>query len=198
MNITAIILAAGASRRMGTQKLLLPFAGKTVIEHVIDQVNAAGITDVVVVVGADQSVGDVVKHSDVRVIVNASPDDGMLSSIRCGLRAIPDTADAVMVVLGDQPSISAGLLHAMLAAWEVSPRRMLVPTFQGKRGHPLMFSLDYRAEVLARYDEGGLRGLLRHHEGDVLDMPADASVLADMDDLVDYRRELKRHADGGL
>jgi molybdenum cofactor cytidylyltransferase len=198
VKVSAIIVAAGASRRMGTQKLLLPFGGKTVIEHVIDRVKAAGIADVVAVVGVDQAVVGVARRCDVRVVVNATPDDGMLSSVRSGLRAVPDSADAVMVILGDQPSISSALLRAMLAAWEVSPGRILVPTFEGRRGHPLMFSLDYREEVLTRYDEEGLRGLLRTHERDISGLPAEASVLADMDDLEDYWRELKRHADGGL
>jgi molybdenum cofactor cytidylyltransferase len=199
VSVSAIILAAGASRRMGTQKLLLPFAGKTVIEHVVDQVKGAGVADVVAVAGADRAVADVVRGRNVRVVVNGNPDEGMLGSVRCGVRSVSERTEAVLVVLGDQPSISAMLLRAMMAAWEASPRRILVPTFEGRRGHPLMFSLAYRDEVLTRYDEGGLRGLLRTHAGDVLEVPADdPSVLADMDDLEDYRRELKRHAEGGL
>lgn len=198
MNVTAIILAAGASRRMGTQKLLLPFAGTTVIEHVIDQVIAAGVTDIVAVVGADPSVAEAAGRRSVRIARNAEPERGMLSSVRCGLRAVPQTSQAVLVVLGDQPSLGPSLLRAMLEASRTSPGKILVPTYDGARGHPLMFPLRYREEVLTRYDEEGLRGLLRAHAGDVLELPSDPSVLADMDELADYRREVKRHADGRL
>jgi molybdenum cofactor cytidylyltransferase len=198
VNVTAIILAAGASRRMSTQKLLLPFAGKTVIEHVIDQVIAGGLTDIFVVVGADPAVAEVARRRNMRIARNADPDRGMLSSVRCGLRAVPDPSHAVLVVLGDQPSISPSLLRAMVRAAETYPGKILVPTSEGKRGHPLLFPATYRNEVLTKYDDDGLRGLLRTHAGDILELPADASVLADMDDLADYRRELKRHSDGPL
>lgn len=198
MNVTAIILAAGASRRMGTQKLLLPFAGKTVIEHVIDRVVAGGVADIVVVVGADARVAEAASQRNVRLVHNPDPDRGMLSSVRCGLRALPGTCDAVLVVLGDQPSLSAGLVARVLEVSRTSPGKILVPSFEGRRGHPLLLPIGYREEVLTRYDEEGLRGLLRTHAGDVLELPSDASALADMDDLADYRRELKRHADGGL
>ena len=198
MNVTAIILAAGASRRMGTQKLLLPFAGKTVIEHVIDQVITGGLTDTIAVVGVDPAVAEAAGRRSVRIIRNDQPDQGMLSSVRCGFRSVSDTCDAALVVLGDQPSICGALVIRILEASRTSPGKILAPSFDGARGHPLLVPMRYRDEVLTRYDDEGLRGLLRTHAGDVLELPADPSVLADMDDLADYRRELKRHADGLL
>ena len=198
MNVTAIILAAGASRRMGTQKLLLPFAGKTVIQHVIDRVIEGGVTDVVAVVGSDRAVAEAASRRNVRVAQNPDPDCGMLSSVRCGLLTVPDSCDAALVVLGDQPSISQALIARILEASRTSPGKILVPSFDGRRGHPLLVPIGYREEVFTRYDGEGLRGLLRTHAGDVLELRADASALSDMDDLADYRRELKRHADGGL
>ena len=198
MNVTAIILAAGASRRMRTQKLLLPFAGKTVIEHVIDQVIAGGLADVLIVVGADPAVAEAAGRRSVRIIRNDHPDQGMLRSVRCGLRAVPDTCDAALIVLGDQPSISGGLVTRILEASRTFPGKILVPSFDGARGHPLLVPMGYREELLTRYDHEGLRGLLRTHAGDIRELPGDPSVLADMDDLADYRRELKRHADGLL
>jgi molybdenum cofactor cytidylyltransferase len=117
----------------------------------------------------------------------------MLSSVRCGLRALPPDCEAVLIALGDQPSITADLVARIVHAFYASGRGIIVPVHGGKRGHPLLFSARYSQEVLTRYDDLGLRGLLRAHPEDVFELPADsASVLSDMDYPEDYQREQDR------
>ncbi|GMV98055.1 MAG: 4-diphosphocytidyl-2C-methyl-D-erythritol synthase [Phycisphaerae bacterium] len=192
--IRAVVLAAGQSRRMGTQKLLLPFAGQTVIAHVVDQVVAAGVSDVCVVVGPDHAaIAAALADRPARLVVNPDPQGDMLSSVRAGLMAPPAGYQAAMVVLGDQPSVTADLIAGMLRAFPTCGRGIVVPACAGRRGHPLLFAARFIEEVLTRFDQVGLRGLLAAHPGDVFELPvADAGVLADMDTPADYVRELGR------
>src|SRR4029453_13829990 len=99
MKTCAIILAAGRSRRMGTQKLLLPFAGKTLISHVVAQVAGAGISHIIVVVGLEGGGAAALADQPVTLAANPDADGDMLSSVRIGLRALPAECDAVLVVL---------------------------------------------------------------------------------------------------
>ena len=125
------------------------------------------------------------------VVINPEPAGDMLSSVRCGLRSLPRECDAALVALGDQPSITRALVSQMLNAFRAAGRGIVVPLYAGKRGHPIVFSLRYRDEVLTRYDDVGLRGLLAAHPQDVFELDvADSWVLSDMDYPEDYSREL--------
>jgi molybdenum cofactor cytidylyltransferase len=192
--ICAIVLAAGRSRRMGTQKLLLPLAGTTVIGHVVDQLLASVLDDIYVVTGhqADR-VGAELAGRRVHVVVNADYEAGMLSSVRCGLRALPRACEGVLVALGDQPSITSALVNEMVRAFAAGESGIVVPVHEGRRGHPLLFSVRFADEVLTRHGDVGLRGLLRAHPDDVLELPGGSeAVLSDMDYPDDYRREADR------
>lgn len=196
--ICAILLAAGRSERMGTQKLLLPFGPQqTVIGHVADQLLASPIDRVFAVVGPadaaniERALGDPVPDDRLTVVTNPDPANDMLSSVRFGLRSLPQECDAALVALGDQPSITSALVRQMLDAFRQAGRGIVVPLYAGKRGHPIVFSTCYRDEVLASYDDVGLRGLLAAHPQDVFELNvASSSVLSDMDYPEDYRREL--------
>ena len=188
--ISAIILAAGRSRRMGTQKLLLPFGGRTVIGHIIGEVLRSPIDEVVVVVGPDSAaVADALAGMRVKIVANPDAGGEMLLSVRCGLRTLTPDCEAVLVALGDQPTITARLIGRMIEAYRAAGRGILVPVHGGRPGHPMLFSTRYREEILMCYDDVGLCGLRRAHAGDVLELPvADSSVLSDMDCPEDYRR----------
>jgi molybdenum cofactor cytidylyltransferase len=122
----------------------------------------------------------------------------MLSSVRCGLRALPSGCTAVLAVLGDQPALTSALIGKMTRALATCGRGIVVPVHAGRRGHPLLFSSRYCEEILTSYEQVGLRGLLETHPDEVFEMEvATASVLADMDEPGDYLRELKRLQDGG-
>ena len=195
--IRALVLAGGLSRRMGTQKLLLPFAGSTVIEHIVDQLLGSALGDVHVVAGRDRDrIAERLAGRAVAIVHNPDHDADMLSSVRCGLRALP-ACEAVLVALGDQPAVTTELVDGLVGAFRESDKGIAVPLYEGKRGHPIMFSSRYRGEVLTRHDGVGLRGLLRAHPDYVLEFPVSTpAVLSDMDCPEDYRRELARLREG--
>jgi len=190
--ICAIVLAAGRSSRMGLQKLLLPFGGKTVISHIVDQLLASDVDKVLVVTGHEpQRISGELSGRRVSIVNNTDYDSGMLSSVRCGLRALPKRCKAVLVAIGDQPSISTELVNLMIRSFVASKKKIFVPCYEGQRGHPILFSSVYREEILTHYDEIGLRGLLHAHPDEVFELPVSTScVLCDMDYPDDYRREL--------
>jgi molybdenum cofactor cytidylyltransferase len=187
-NIHAIIPAAGRSRRMGTQKLLLPFAGTTVIEHVVHGVRAAPVRGVIVVV-SDEA-GDVAaaaRRAGAEIVVNPEADSEMLDSVRWGLRALPADCDAALVALGDQPTVRPEMIREMI----VGGGEIVVPVRGERRGHPILFTGRFFGDVLKHYDGVGLKGLLAEHPGHVRQIAVnDDAVLEDMDDPEAYRRAL--------
>ena len=188
----AIVLAAGESRRMGSQKMLLPYGSTTVIAHIADQLLESAVHEIIVIVGHEgDRVAAELSGRAVSVVSNPDYTTGMLSSVRCGLRALPAACRTVLVALGDQPGITSALVNALVSAYEKSEKAILVPLYQGRRGHPLLFAKSYRDEIQTHYDDVGLRGLLRAYPDEVLEEKVDtAAVLSDMDYPEDYRREL--------
>jgi len=179
---------------MGTQKVLLPFAGKTIIEHIVDQLLAADLERVLVVVGyqAERVIGQLAQR-DVSVVANPDYQVGMLSSIRCGFAALPEHCKAALVALGDQPTIEANLVNRMLGAFAETGKGLVVPVYRGKRGHPTLVSTSYRDEIMTGYDKVGLRGLLHAHPDDVFELAVTTpAILCDMDDPQDYQQGLTR------
>jgi len=192
--ISAIVLAAGKSRRMGVEKLLLPLEGKPLVAHIVDEVLESPVDEVLVVVGSNQAqIEQALSGRRARLIVSPDARGEMLSSVRCGVAAASEECQAALVVLGDQPGISAGLIADLVRAFRSGGKGIVAPAYGGKRGHPILFSMKYRDEVLSSYDDVGLRGLSRAHPGDVLEIPAStADVLEDIDVPEDYRRLLRR------
>ena len=190
--ICAIVLAAGESRRMGSQKLLLPFGKTTVIGHVVDRLLRSELDGVYVVVGHEGNrISEELSGRSGTIVTNPDYKLGMLSSVRRGLRALPQQCDKVFVVLGDQPAITAELVNRMVQSSSTTDKRILVPLYRGKRGHPILFSTRYRDEIMTSFDNAGLRGLLQSHPDDILELNVSTpAVLSDIDSPDDYRRAL--------
>jgi molybdenum cofactor cytidylyltransferase len=177
---------------MGRQKLLLPFVGKTVIAHIVDQLLASAIDKIYVVVGheADRVTEQICDRS-VSIVTNPNYELGMLSSVRCGLRTLSPDCEAALVALGDQPAITSQLVDKMIHSFTQTDKSILVPLYRGKRGHPVLVSTHYREEIITHYDDIGLRGLLHAHPDDIFELIVQtSSVLQDMDYPEDYLREL--------
>ena len=191
--IWAIILAAGESRRMGKPKMLLPFRGKTIIETVIDCALHAKVDGIVVVLGAFKSkVEGIIKPLPVNGVYNPLYKKGMLSSVQAGFKALPEKAEAALILLGDQPSIPSAVIDAVVGEYKKSRKPLVVPVHDKLRGHPLLIDMRYRKEVRYLDPEVGLRELLHKHHQDVQELNIeDASILRDLDDMEDYQRELK-------
>lgn len=196
--IAALILAAGRSRRMGVQKLLLPLGGRPIIARTVDELLRSPVDPVFVVVGRDGTrIAEALAGRRVRFVTNPCAEGEMLSSVRCGLAAIPKACSAVLVALGDQPGVTADVIALLVEAFRTSDRGIVVPTSGGRRGHPLLFALDYRDEILDRYENVGLRGLIEAHPEAVLEVEvATPAVLEDINVPEDYRRTVARFSDG--
>jgi len=193
---SAIVLAAGRSQRMGTPKLLLPFAGSTVIARVVDAYLRTPVDQILVVVRPlDQAIRNALSNRQVLFVENPDAAGDMLSSLRCGLRALPVKTETILVSPADQPSLEADLICRMLTAFRDRRAHLLVPVHKGHRGHPLVVAARYRDELLTSYAGIGLRGLLETHSDELIEWPAaDASALEDLDTPSDYRQSLRRAA----
>jgi molybdenum cofactor cytidylyltransferase len=113
--------------------------------------------------------------------------------VRWGLRALPETCAAILVVLGDQPDLTAELIARLIQAYCAARPGIVVPTYRGQRGHPLLFDSRYREEILTGYDHVGLRGLLLAHPEAVVELAVESpGILEDVDVPEDYRRIIGR------
>jgi molybdenum cofactor cytidylyltransferase len=192
--ISAVVLAAGQSRRMGTQKLLLPFQGQPLIARVVDELQRSPVDQVFVVVGeAGKPIRDALAGRRVRFVTTTCAEDEMLNSVRSGLIAMPEKTVGAMVALGDQPGIASDVVTALVRSFHSTSHGIVVPTYRGNRGHPLLFAMHYRDEILTRYDGHGLRGLLEAHPQDIFELEvAAADILEDIDLPEDYQRAIAR------
>ncbi len=188
--IVALVLAAGESRRMGQPKLLLPVGTSSVIERVVDACLGSAADRVVVVLGASaDQVQARIGPRPVAFALNPEYREGLGASIRHGLGAAGSDAEAVLVVLGDQPLISAGLIDRVIAAYRDSGRGIVYPTVRGRRGHPVLLDARYRTAMLALRGDAGCRAIVEAHAEDACPVPVDDEApLADVDTRADYER----------
>ena len=192
--IWAMVLAAGESRRMGKPKLLLPFKGKTIIEAVVESAIRSEVDKVLVVVGSErEKVEAKIKNFPVEIAYNRDFRSGMLSSIQCGFKALPENAQAVLVILGDQPSISSEVINKIIAAYKKTGRGIVLPVYKKDRGHPVLIDTKYRQEIERLNPNLGLRELVYNRPEDILEVKVRTSgVLRDIDTADDYRNELEK------
>jgi molybdenum cofactor cytidylyltransferase len=189
--ISAIILAAGQSKRMGQPKMLLPWGKLTVIEHVITTFLNAGIEDIVIVTGgARERVEKATAPYPVRRIHNNDYANGeMLSSLQHGLNAMPPQAQATLVGLGDQPQVQERSVRSVHEAFWGNESRLVVPSFQMRRGHPWLVARPLWEELLQMKPPESPRDFLNRHAGEIHYVEVDTpSVLADLDTPDDYQK----------
>jgi len=188
-SVTAILLAAGQSRRMGAFKPLLPFGRSTVIESCLNYLTEGGVGSIVVVVG--HRANDIRKQLSgysVTFAVNPDPASEMATSISVGISETPDTAGAVVIAPADYPAVPPGVVTSLLHEWS-NGHRLVKPTFQGHGGHPVLVDLNLRAELLALESTAGLKGLFELHKDDVRRREVDSPYVArDIDTWDDYQR----------
>jgi len=186
----AIILAAGESRRMGRPKALLPFRGGTFLSALAETLGAH-CSPVVAVFGFD---GENVKRAapdTVVTLVNPDYRLGMLTSLQAGLRACPDTADAVLFTLVDHPAVMPGTVAALLEAGS----DIAIPRYRGKRGHPVLVRRAIALEYLAEPVTSKVRDVIDRHTDAIryIDVE-DAGICDDVDDPALYEALLAREA----
>ena len=192
MVISAILLAAGESKRMGKPKQLMPWHQGTILERAIDNLLESAVNEVVVVVGYQaEEVVKVIATRPVAVAVNPDYEQGMSTSIAAGLRLIDNSAGAVMLALGDQPLIDSRTINRLLDEFHNHDKGIALPAYQGRRGHPVIFAIKYKAELLKLTGDAGGRQIIKDHPDDILEMAVDsAGVITDIDTGDDYRSHL--------
>jgi molybdenum cofactor cytidylyltransferase len=182
--IAALVLAAGQSRRMGRNKLLLPIDGTPMVARTVDALIASAATDIVVVTGHQQDdLRRVLAGRAAAFVHNPDFASGLASSVKTGIAAVPEDADGVLVCLGDMPLVGPTHLDRLIAAFNpVEGRLICVPTYDGKRGNPVLWARRYFAEMAGLSGDVGARGLLERHADAVCEVAmTDAGVLLDVD-----------------
>jgi molybdenum cofactor cytidylyltransferase len=189
--ITAIILAAGQSKRMGQPKMLLPWGNETVLTHVISTFREAGLADIIVVTGGTRErVEDAISALKINTVFNPEFAKGeMLSSIQCGIRATTDKSQAVLIGLGDQPQVQAGSVRMVCDAYHASKSDIIVPSFNRRRGHPWLVARSLWDELLMMESPLSPRHFLDTYREKIQYVNIDDSgVLLDLDTPEDYQK----------
>lgn len=194
--IAAVVLAAGLSSRMGATKALLPWKQhRTVLAHILDQLQNAGLTHIVVVTGhqADQ-IEQAAQGFSVQFAHNADYANGeMLLSMQVGLRELPENITAALIVLSDQPQIQAPIAAQIIQAYMASGSQIVIPSFEMRRGHPMLIARQLWPEILALPAGAAARDVINRHASEIQYVTVENdSVLRDMDTPQDYADERKR------
>jgi molybdenum cofactor cytidylyltransferase len=195
VDITAIILAAGESRRMGQPKLLLPWGKTSVLGQVVSVLSKAGIGEIVVVMGGDQELvageaSRLEKLFPLRTIFNPGYiRGGMLSSIQCGLGSLSTQTQAALVCLGDQPQVQEKTVLALGNAFALTRSPLIVPSYRGRRGHPWLVARPLWQEILLLPVLATAREFLGSHLNSIHYLPASRTILQDLDTPEDYARQ---------
>ena len=192
--IYAILLAAGESKRMGALKQILPFGKSTVIETIIDSLWESDIEKVRVVLGyRSEEISGVIGNREVDIVINKNYKNGMLSSIKCGISSLPEDAEAFLLCLVDQPAIMASDINKLIKAYRKSGKGIIIPAYNGKRGHPIIFDRKYIDDIINLKEDGdGLREVVWKNSHDVLEIEVEnEAVIKDMDNIEEYREIVK-------
>lgn len=193
MNV-AIILAAGESRRMGQPKQLLPFGDKTMLECVIAAFQSPRIDEIRVVLGykAD-AIAEKIAHTHAKVVRNYDYQQGMFTSIQAGLRDLPKNTKTFMIAVCDQPRLKRATVETLLEEFEKKRHKILIPSYNGRQGHPPLLRAEYAKEIFAMDSSLTLKHFYAEHADDIQRLVVDdEGSLIDIDDRETYERELRR------
>ena len=184
--ITALILAAGLSKRMGQPKMLLPWGDITVLGKVISTFKSAGVGEILVVTGGARDKVEGLVGDSARTVFNSEhAQGGMLSSVQAGLREA--SGQAILIALGDQPQVRERSVKLVLEAYYLGGKSIIIPSFQMRRGHPWLVGKYHREEILGMSADETLRDFLERHVDEIQYVEVrDPGVLQDLDTPEDY------------
>ncbi len=192
--ISAIVVAAGLSTRMGQLKQLLPYGEHTVIEQVVSVLLASPVDEVLVVTGHERgAVETALAKWPIKTVFNADYAEGeMLSSVQVGLRAVATEGEAALLAVGDMPAIEGDVVAQLIQAYRAAGNNSVyIPSYQMRAGHPVLVPCPYWGAILSLPKGDTLRSALRAESTRVQWVVVDTpSVLRDMDTPTDYQREL--------
>jgi molybdenum cofactor cytidylyltransferase len=189
--IAGLILAAGESRRMGRDKALLTYRGRSFLETIVNNLGAAGIEKITVVLGHHaEIIQRALNLAAVRVVVNHNYQRGQTSSLQVGLAAaVADSPEAVVLCLVDHPAISTEVIGKLTERFESTHPPVLIPTHEGQRGHPIVINRTLFPEFLALPPEEPANTVIRkYRDATQFVEVADPGILLDVDDPATYNR----------
>src|SRR6059036_2248292 len=181
--ISAIVLAAGTSSRMGSPKPLLTLGGRPLLERVLETVRDAAVDDIVVVLGHEADrVRDGVSFDGAHAVVNPAYIEGMSTSLQAGVRAADPRSDGFLIVLGDQPFVQSATINTLIERRNGSQAKILIPTYGGARGNPVLLDRSLSEEVQSITGDQGCRAIFGRHTQGILEVPVDdPGILVDLD-----------------
>lgn len=191
--LAAVILAAGESRRMGEAKALLPYQGLTFVEHLITATRhpRVGLTRVVLGAHAGEIRGRL-KLDPASIVVNPDWPKGQLTSLQAAIRSLPPQITSGLILCPvDHPLVSPHLIAALIAAFEASGKPIALPTYEGRRGHPVIFRSTLYSELLAASPDVGARQIVWAHADDIKEVPTEEEgVILNLNDPETMRKAL--------
>lgn len=186
--ISAILLAAGESNRMGQPKQLLPFGQSTIVERTIDNLLNSAVSETIVVLGyRDEEIRKTIAGKPVKLVINPDYQQGMSTSIIAGLKQVDKRARAVLIALSDQPFVDSQTITSLVEAFIANKRGIIIPVYQGRRGNPVIFAIEYKGELLNLKGDVGGREIIKLHPDEVLEVAVNCEgVLLDIDTMENY------------
>jgi molybdenum cofactor cytidylyltransferase len=189
--VSAIVLAAGMSKRLGTLKQLAKIGDKTLLESTLEALQNSSVDETILVLGyrADEIEQAISFPSTTRIVVNDSYEAGMSSSIQAGIRAISSESSAAMIVLADQPFLKASVINILIETYRASHAKILVPVYKGFRGNPVLIDRSLFQEMMEITGDIGCRSLFGLHSDQIRRVPVDdIGILIDIDNKDDLAR----------
>jgi molybdenum cofactor cytidylyltransferase len=188
--VAAVVLAAGASRRMGTPKQLLRLAGETMLARTLRNVRASAVSEIVLVLGhAAESVEKEISTEGLKVVRNQDYQQGMGTSLRTGLAAVSGETGAALIVLADQPFVSPETLNQLIACHQETKPQIVIPTYKGFRGNPVLLDRSVFAELQGLTGNVGCRAIFGNHTENIQKLAVeDIGILLDIDSPEEYQK----------
>jgi len=193
--IASVILAAGESKRMGKPKALLKIGPLVFLETIFNLLEEAKYDPLITVLGNDfkEIFQSVQKKRKILFLRNQFPEKGQLYSLHCGLKHIPGDSPGCLVVLVDHPLVSLTTYLSVFEAAQKFPYKIIIPVYEGKRGHPVYFGKKYFNDLLTAPLTEGARHVVQKYEKSVLELPVDdAGILVDIDTPEEYNEYLEK------
>jgi molybdenum cofactor cytidylyltransferase len=189
VSVTGLVLAAGGSKRLGRPKQLLPYGSATLLDHVLDTARACPFDQLLCVIGGGaDDVREGVRLDGVEVVENPDFGEGCSSSIAAALAAVDPGCDVLVLMLGDQPGVTAATVSALLAGRGEAP--IAACGYADGRGHPLAFSRALFGELASLHGDKGVWKLLDRYADDAVDVPVEGPIPLDVDTWEDYEAVL--------
>ena len=190
LRVSAILLGAGESKRMGVDKLCLPWGRKTVFEHSVETLLRSKVNEVVTVIrDSKRAVVGHMKDRKLKVVSNPYYKAGMSTSIRKGLKALDPRSHGILIAFGDQPSLRTRTINALINAFIRRKQGIIVPSFRGRKGHPVIFHRHYEKELLRLKGDVGGKSIIEKHPKEVWTVRVKSEgVVKDIDTWRDYRK----------